>query len=165
MLLEFASRTLQHGAVFDDLAGDFVEIPNESCGRVSATSPPHMANANALRARAKEFAVRVLRFVRTLPKDTSRDAVARQLAKSGPSVSANYHSAGRSRSRSEFIARLAVVVDEADESVHWLSVLKESGLADDRDGELEWLIDEARQLRAIFWASLSTARRNRGGQK
>jgi len=89
-----------------------------------------MANADGLRARAKEFAVRILRFVRKRPRDPSHDAVAWQLAKSGPSVSANYHSAGRSRSRAEFIARLGVVVDEADESVHWLGVLKETGLAE-----------------------------------
>lgn len=121
-----------------------------------------MAKADGLRARAKEFAVRILKFVRTLPKGPSHDAVARQLAKSGPSVSANYHSAGRARSRSEFIARLGVVVDEADESVHWLTVLKETGLATGR--ELDWLLDEGEQLRAIFWASLSTARRNHDGR-
>jgi four helix bundle protein len=122
-----------------------------------------MANADGLRARAKEFAVRILRFVRKLPRDPSHDAVAWQLAKSGPSVSANYHSAGRSRSRAEFIARLGVVVDEADESVHWLGVLKETGLAE--GAELESLLDEGKQLRAIFLASLATARRNHGGRK
>jgi four helix bundle protein len=120
-----------------------------------------MAKADGLRARAKEFAVRILRFVRKLPREPTHDAIARQLAKSGPSVSANYHSAGRSRSRSEFIARLGVVVDEADESVHWLTVLKETDLA--AGDELEWLLDEGKQLRAIFWTSLSTARRNHGG--
>jgi len=122
-----------------------------------------MANADGLRARAKEFAVRILRFVRKLPRDPSHDAVASQLAKSGPSVSANYHSAGRSRSRAEFIARLGVVVEEADESVHWLGVLKETGLAE--GAELESLLDEGKQLRAIFLASLATARRNHGGRK
>jgi four helix bundle protein len=122
-----------------------------------------MAKADGLRARAKEFAVRILRFVRKLPREPTCDAIAWQLAKSGPSVSANYHSAGRSRSRSEFIARLGVVVDEADESVHWLTVLKETGLA--TGDELEWLLDEGKQLRAIFWTSLSTARRNHGGRK
>jgi four helix bundle protein len=77
-------------------------------------------------------------------------------------VSANYHSAGRSRSRAEFIARLGIVVDEADESVHWLSVTRDSGTANGQ--ELDWLLDEGAQLRAIFSASLATARRNhRGG--
>jgi four helix bundle protein len=118
-----------------------------------------MADAGPLRARAKSFAVRLLKFLRKLPRDPVVDPIARQLAKSGSSVSANYHSAGRSRSRAEFIARLAVVVDEADESVHWLGVLKETGIT--AGDELESLIDESRQLRAIFWAALATARRNR----
>jgi four helix bundle protein len=122
------------------------------------------SEADALRARTKQFATRVIKFVRTLPRDPATDAVGRQLAKSGPSVSANYHSAGRSRSRDEFIARLGVVVDEADESVHWLTVIKDAGVA--TGAELEWLLDESGQLRAIFFRSLTTARRNhRGGRK
>ena len=78
-------------------------------------------------------------------------------------MSANYHSAGRARSRDEFIARLGVVVDEADESVHWLTVLRDSALAAGK--ELEWLIAESGELRAIFSASLSTARRNHRGNR
>ncbi len=121
------------------------------------------SQAQALRVRAKQFAIRALRFVRSLPHDTASDAVARQLAKSAPSVSANYHSAGRARSRNEFIARLGVVVDEADESVHWLTVIRDSGVAAGK--ELEWLIGESSELRAIFSASLSTARRNHRGKR
>ena len=119
------------------------------------------SEADALRARCKRFAVRVLRFVRTLSHDTPLDTVGRQLARSGCGVSANYHSAGRSRSRAEFIARLGVVVDEADESEHWLVVLRDGRLA--AGEELDWLLGEAGELRAIFSASLSTARRNHRG--
>ena len=114
--------------------------------------------ADELRARLKRFAARVLVFVKALPSDPATAAVVRQLAKSGPSVSANYHSAGRSRSRAEFIARLGTVLDEADETVGWLELMKDSGLASGQ--ELEWLIDESRQLRAIFVRSVTTARSN-----
>ena len=114
--------------------------------------------ADNLRKRVKEFAVRVLRFVRTLPRDPATDAVARQLAKSGPGVSSNYHSAGRARSRTEFIARLGIVVDEADETEHWLFMIRASEMA--AAPELEWLTKEAGELRAIFSASLKTARSN-----
>lgn len=58
------------------------------------------------------------------------------------------------------ISDTLVVVDEADESVLWLTKTKDSGIAS--GAELEWLLDESRQLRAIFGASLKTARRNRG---
>jgi four helix bundle protein len=117
-----------------------------------------MASADQLRERAKGFAIRALKFVKTLPLDTATVAVARQLAKSAPSVSANYHSAGRSRSRSEFIARLCIVADEADETVGWLEMLKKSGLS--AGPELDWLLAESRELRAIFVQAVFTARLN-----
>jgi four helix bundle protein len=118
----------------------------------------HMAKGDELRGRTKVFAIRVLRFLKTLPNDTATLGVARQLAKSGPSISANYHSAGRSRSRAEFKARLGIVVDEADETVGWLELLKETRVS--TSSELEWLLDESRQLRAIFLQASKTARIN-----
>jgi four helix bundle protein len=117
-----------------------------------------MPCADELRERAKGFAIRALQFVKTLPLDTATVAVARQLAKSAPSVSANYHSAGRSRSRSEFIARLCIVADEADETVGWLEMLKRSGLS--AGPELDWLLAESRELLAIFVQAVVTARLN-----
>ena len=115
--------------------------------------------ADLLQERAEAFAVRVLQFVRTLPRNPATDAIARQLGRSGPSVSANYRSARRSRSRNEFIARLGVVVDEADESEHRLAMLRNAGLA--AGSELDWLSQESGELRAIFGKSLGTARANR----
>jgi len=79
--------------------------------------------------------------------------------RSGPSVSANYRSARPARARTEFIARLGVVVDEADESEHWLSMLKNAGMAAGR--ELDRLLQESGELRAIFGKCLGTARANR----
>jgi four helix bundle protein len=117
-----------------------------------------MARGDELRGRAKRFAVRALKFIKTLPHDPATLAVARQLAKSAPSMSANYHSAGRSRSRAEFRARLGVVADEADETVGWLEILKESGSA--AGSELDWLVNESRELRAIFLQAVKTARLN-----
>ena len=117
--------------------------------------------ADELAERVRLFAVRILRFVRTLPRDIPTDATVRQLVKSGPKVSANYRSSRRARSRAEFIARLGVVVDEADETEHWLSLLHDGGLA--AGPELDWLLDESRQVRAIFASSLTTARANQAG--
>jgi four helix bundle protein len=114
--------------------------------------------ADLLSERAERFTVRVLTFVRTLPREPAVDGIARQLARSGPGVSSNYRSSRRARSRAEFIARLGIVVDEADETEHWLSVLMKSGLA--AGTELEWLLRESAELRAIFSKSLTTARAN-----
>jgi four helix bundle protein len=119
--------------------------------------------AEQLRQRARRFAVRVLKFVRTLPTDLATVEVARQLAKSGPSESSNYRAACRARSRAEFIAKLGLVVEEADETEDWLEVLHESGVG--RGSELDWLRGESRELRAIFKSSLDTARRNHQGTR
>jgi len=117
-----------------------------------------LSQADLLSERAERFAVRALMFVRTLLRETAVDGVARQLARSAPGVSSNYRSARRARSRAEFIARLGIVVDEADESEHWLAVLKKSELAS--GSELDWLLRESGELRAIFSKSLTTARAN-----
>jgi four helix bundle protein len=114
--------------------------------------------ADRLRARLRAFAVRIVKFARALPPDGSAQAIARQLTKAGTGTSANYHSACRGRSRAEFIARLAVALDEADEACMWLEVIKDSDIA--RGEELEWLIGESGELRAILFASVNTARMN-----
>ena len=119
--------------------------------------------AQELRNRTRRFAVSLGRFLRTLPRDPVTVEIVRQLAKSGGSVSANYHACCRARSRAEFIAKLGVAVEEADESEHWLLVLIESGIG--RGPELDRLYDEACQLRAILKASHDTARANAARQK
>jgi four helix bundle protein len=113
--------------------------------------------ADLLRARVKRFAVRLLRFIRGV-RDPLLDGTARQLARSGTGVSSNYHSACRARSRAEFIAKLGIVVEEADEAEHWLNLWRDGGFVS--GPELNWLLGEAGELRAIFLASLRTARRN-----
>ena len=73
-------------------------------------------------------------------------------------MSANYYATCRSRSRAEFVAKLGVVLEEADETEHWLDVLRFGELAS--GPELEWLRNESRELRAVFNASVKTARAN-----
>ena len=119
--------------------------------------------AQELRDRSRRFAVSLGRFLRTLPRDAVTLEIVRQLAKSGGSVSANYHACCRARSRAEFIAKLGVAVEEADESEHWLLVLIESDIGS--GPELHALYDESRQLRAILKASHDTARLNAARQK
>ena len=116
------------------------------------------SQADELRARVRRFATRVLKFVKAMPRGVAADAVARQLARSAPSVSANYHSAGRSRSHREFTARLGIVADEAGETEGWLDQVKRAGLAG--GAELDWLLNESRDLRAIFVQAALTARLN-----
>jgi four helix bundle protein len=120
------------------------------------------SKADDLAARLNRFAIRVVKFARALQRDPVHDVIARQLVKSGTGQSANYHSARRGRSRDEFIAKLGVAAEEADETEHWFAVKSGSGIVAGAPAleELATLSDESRQLRAILVASLRTARRN-----
>ena len=118
--------------------------------------------ANVLAARLKRFATRIVIFARAMPRDPSSEVLARQLTGSGTAQSANYHAARRGRSRAEFIAKLGVAAEEADETEHWLTVIAGAHIISTSAGlrELDWLADESRQLRAILVASVRTARAN-----
>jgi four helix bundle protein len=110
----------------------------------------------ALEERTKEFALEVLRFVRSLPRSTPEQVLGRQLLRAGSAVGANYRAARRSRSRREFLARLGVVVEESDESVYWLELFAGDPVCATLD--IGSLLQEATELRAIFATSLRTAK-------
>ena len=75
--------------------------------------------------RTKDFALRVIRLYKTLPKDDLERTIGRQLLRSATSVAANYRAACRARSKREFFAKISIVLEEADESQFWLEVLEE----------------------------------------
>ena len=95
-------------------------------------------------------------MVRSLPKSSEAQVLGKQLLRSGTSVGANYRAAGRARSKAEFISKIGIVVEEADETVFWLELLIESGIV--KEGLLSELLTEANELVAIFAASQRTAR-------
>ena len=109
-----------------------------------------------LRARTKEFALRVIRLYKTLPNAGEAQVIGKQLLRCGTSVGANYRGACRSRSRAEFAARIGIVVEEADESMYWMELLIDGGII--KPARLEQLQNEAKELTAIFTASRRTAR-------
>jgi four helix bundle protein len=116
-----------------------------------------------LRERAFQFALDVLLFCRTLPETWEARHIVDQLFRSGTAVGANYSAAGQGRSLSDFISKLGIVVEEADESCFWLRVIEAAGI--NRTVERKRLAGEAKELLLIFGASLGTARRNRAEQK
>ncbi|HMF90377.1 MAG TPA: four helix bundle protein [Candidatus Angelobacter sp.] len=109
-----------------------------------------------LRTRTKAFALRVIRMSQALPRTREANVLSQQILRSATGMAANYRAAGRSRSRAEFLAKLGVVIEEADETVFWLEMLAESGIV--RPKRLEKLQAEANELLAIFAASRRTAR-------
>src|SRR5881392_1992797 len=81
--------------------------------------------AEELKTRTKEFALRILKLIAALPKTVEGRAIANQLVRCGTSVAANYRSACRARSRAEFVAKMGVVLEEADETQLWLELIVE----------------------------------------
>src|SRR5690348_1292367 len=117
-----------------------------------------MSNPDELRQRTKEFALRIIRLTRALPRTRDADVIARQLLRSGTSIGANYRAACRARSRAEFVAKLGIVVEEADETIYWLELLVDSGSIG--ASRLEGLLGEAHELTAIFTAARHSSRRH-----
>jgi len=112
-----------------------------------------------LRARTKDFAIRVIHLFQALPQTKEAQIIGTQLLRCGTSVGANYRSACHARSRADFISKIGVVTEEADESVFWIELL--SDLKVMKKERLEDLLQEARELTAIFAASRQTAKRRR----
>jgi four helix bundle protein len=109
-----------------------------------------------LKDRTKQFALRVMRLYRALPRREEARIIGRQLLRSGTSVGANYRAACRAPSKAEFVAKLGIVLEESDETVFWLELLQESSLVSAQ--KLAPLVQEARELTAIFVTSLCTAK-------
>jgi four helix bundle protein len=109
-----------------------------------------------LRERTKQFAIRIVKLFRALPRTEEARVLGKQVLRSGTSVAANYRAVCRSRSRADFISKLAVVTEEADETVFWLELLDETGIVP--KVRLEKLLGEADELIRIFGSSLHTAK-------
>jgi four helix bundle protein len=109
-----------------------------------------------LRNRTKAFAVRVVRVYRSLPYRTDAQVLGKQLLRCGTAVAANYRAACRSRSRAEWVSKIGIVVEEADESVFWLEMLSDCEIVPHE--RLKELLAEAHELSALFTASQTTSR-------
>src|SRR3989454_3363265 len=129
---------------------------NAEVGTRNAEQQARVTPPRDLRERTKAFALDIVRLVQGLPRDRAADVIGRQLLRAGTSVAANYRSARRARSRREFLAKLGIVEEEADESAFWLELLLEGGLVN--SARVAELRDEAKQLVAITIASIRTAR-------
>ena len=115
-------------------------------------------NENELKARTKQFGLRVMNLVNALPKTTAGRTLGNQLIRSGTSVGANYRAACRGRSKAEFIAKIGTVAEEADESALWLEMIMDGGLF--KPELVSPIHREAEELTAIFTASGRTAKAN-----
>jgi four helix bundle protein len=115
-------------------------------------------NKAELQERTKKFALRVLTLTERLPNTIGCRILANQLARSATSVSANYRAACRARSRAEFSSRLGTVAEEADESLHWLEMIRDGKFIPKK--RISSLLTEADELTAIFTVGRRTSSGN-----
>ncbi|PYO97991.1 MAG: four helix bundle protein [Gemmatimonadetes bacterium] len=111
-----------------------------------------------LEARTRAFASAVVALVEDLPRGRAADVLGVQLLRAGTSVGANYRAACRARSRREFIAKMGIVEEEADECEFWIDLLRERNVLDCE--RLSSLRHEAGEIVAMTVSSIRTARRS-----
>jgi four helix bundle protein len=110
-----------------------------------------------LKERTRNFALRVIKLVEALSKGRTADVLGRQLLEAGTSVGANYRAACRAKSLADFVYKISIVEEEADEAIYWMELLSESGLVQEKD--VVDLMDEANQILAMTVSSIKTARK------
>lgn len=114
-------------------------------------------NSEKLKNRTKQYAINVLQMVDSLPASRTVDIIGKQLIRSASSVGANYRAACRARSKADFISKITIVEEEADESQYWLELLLSLGKVKSTD--VEPLHKESMELTAIFTATGKTSKR------
>ena len=116
-------------------------------------------NEEQLKSRTKEFAKNIIQLCRNLPNNREGRLIGDQMFRSGTSVAANYRAACRGRSKAEFVSKLAIVEEEADETMFWLEVIKEMSIYE--EPVVEDLIKESDEIIAIIVSSIKTTNKNR----
>jgi four helix bundle protein len=111
-------------------------------------------NALELQQRTKKFSLQIIRFFQALPRTTEAQVLGKQLLRCSTSVTANYRAACRARSKPEFIAKLSIVVEEADETLLWLEMIAEAEICKVE----EVMIKEAKEILYIMSASRKSAK-------
>jgi four helix bundle protein len=112
--------------------------------------------SNDLQVRTRLFALRVIRLVEALPPGRTVDVIGRQLLRCATSVGANYRAACRAQSANDFIAKMKMVEEEADESLYWLSLLTDANIVP--EGRVRDLVAEGDEIVAMTVASVKTVR-------
>ena len=113
----------------------------------------------AFKDRTKKLALQIIELVEELPNRRTADVIGRQLLRSGTSVGANYRSACRGKSTADVLSKLAIVEEEADESVYWMELLVEAGIIPET--RVSALMRETNEILAMTVASIKTLRKKK----
>jgi four helix bundle protein len=113
-------------------------------------------NEEQFKARTRQLALEIIQLVDSLPRSRTADVIGRQLLRSGTSIGANYRAACRGKSKADVISKLAIVEEEADESIYWLELLVESKIVE--PSLVDSLFRETNEIVAMVVASIKTLR-------
>lgn len=113
-------------------------------------------DAMAMKTRTRAFALEIIRLVGILRPGTVGDALGKQIVRSGTSIGANYRSACRARSKADFLSKITIAEEEADETMYWLELLRDAGMISEEYALP--LLKEADELTAILTASGRTTK-------
>ena len=114
-------------------------------------------NEEQFKARTRQLALEIIQLVESLPRSRTADVVGRQLLRSGTSIGANYRAACRGKSKADVMSKLAIVEEEADETIYWIELLIESKIIE--ASRVNSLLKETNEIVAMVVASIKTLRR------
>jgi four helix bundle protein len=113
-------------------------------------------NPDELKTRTRAFALRTIRLAESLPETPAAKVIRNQMLRCGTSVGANYRAACRARSRADFVSKMGIVEEEADETIYWMELLVDAGIV--KRSRIAELLDEANQILSIVISSIKTAK-------
>ncbi len=116
-------------------------------------------NPEELKTRTKKFGLRIMKLYEEVSKTKKGEILANQLLRAGTSVGANYRAACRAKSDADFIYKIEIVEEEADEAAYWMEMISESNIM--KKNRLDDMIKEANELTAIFATSAKTVKQRR----
>ncbi|MGZ6220966.1 MAG: four helix bundle protein [Syntrophales bacterium] len=141
---EITPSTIEHGMKMNEFNGNKFKTSTKQ---------------NYLKEKTKAFALQIIRLVEELPRGRTADVLGRQLLEAGTSVGANYRAACRAKSPADFISKMGIVEEQADETIYWMELLVLSDLV--RKSDITNLLDEANQILAMTVSSIKTARKRK----
>ena len=113
-------------------------------------------NPEEMKARTRAFALRIIKLAESLPKTPTANTIRNQMLRCGPSVGANYRAACRAKSKPDFISKMGIVEEEADETMYWIELLIDAGLV--KRARVAELLGEADENLSITVSSIKTAK-------
>jgi four helix bundle protein len=113
-------------------------------------------NPEEMKARTRAFALRIIRLAESLPNTPTANAIRNQMLRCGSSVGANYRAACRGKSKPDFVSKMGIVEEEADETIYWIELLIDAGIV--KHSRVADLLEEADAILSITVSSIKTAK-------